>query len=355
MDESRTAKPEYRVHSPASDEYRARLAARKATRDDLNAADARYANGRLATFGIAVLIAVLAWRTPLSAWWLAMPIVGFVWLMRRHDLVLRARDGATRAIALYERGLARLEDRWIGTGESGERFRDDRHVYANDLDLFGRGSLFELLSTARTRIGEATLARWLTAPAADGEIRARQQAIAELGPALDLRERLALAGTDVRGAVDTDRLLEWAEMPLQPARLLRTSTWVFTAAVAAAVAYVALTADLVAARHRAAAPGRRVPPASRSDEHDRFRARSRSRRRLRRRRARPPGTRPRRARGPAQEPGSPPVRVRATERTARAAVHRRRAGVAPRSSGCIACRCCTTPSATPCSFRSRSS
>ncbi len=274
MDESRTAKPEYRVHSPASDEYRARLAARKATRDDLNAADARYANSRLATFGIAVLIAVLAWRTPLSAWWLAMPIVGFVWLMRRHDLVLRARDGATRAIALYERGLARLEDRWIGTGESGERFRDDRHVYANDLDLFGRGSLFELLSTARTRIGEATLARWLTAPAADGEIRARQQAIAELGPALDLRERLALAGTDVRGAVDTDRLLEWAEMPLQPARLLRTSTWVFTAAVAAAVAYVAITRIWWPLGTVLLLQGIRVPPASRSDEHDRFRARS---------------------------------------------------------------------------------
>jgi len=241
MDGTRTAKPEYRVHSPASDEYRARLAARKVTRDGLNAADARYANGRLATVGIAVLIAVLAWRTPLSAWWLTVPLAGFVWLVRRHDLLLRARDGATRALALYERGLARLEDRWIGTGESGERFRDDRHVYANDLDLFGRGSLFELLSTARTRIGEATLARWLTVPAADGEIRARQQAIAELGPALDLRERLALAGTDVRGAVDTDRLLEWAEMPLQPAQLLRTSTWVFTAAVAGAVTYLAIT------------------------------------------------------------------------------------------------------------------
>ena len=73
-----------------------------------------------------------------------MPTSGFVWLMRRHDLVLRARDGATRAIAPYQRGLARLEDRWAGTGESGERFRDPRHVYANDLDLFGRGSLFKL-------------------------------------------------------------------------------------------------------------------------------------------------------------------------------------------------------------------
>ena len=46
----------------------------------------------------------------------------------------------------------------MGTGEPGDRFRDDHHVYANDLDLFGRGSLFELLSLARTRTGEETLA-----------------------------------------------------------------------------------------------------------------------------------------------------------------------------------------------------
>ena len=83
----------------------------------------------------------------------------------RHDQVIRSRDAAIRGIAFYERGLARLEDRWVGTGEPGDRFRDDDHVYANDLDLFGRGSLFELLSLARTRSGEETLARWLTSRA----------------------------------------------------------------------------------------------------------------------------------------------------------------------------------------------
>ena len=67
-----------------------------------------------------------------------------------------------------------------GTGEPGDRFRDDQHLYANDLDIFGSGSLFELLSIARTRAGEDALAAWLTAPAAPQEIAARQAAIAEL-------------------------------------------------------------------------------------------------------------------------------------------------------------------------------
>ena len=115
--------------------------------------DARFAHARLAAVGGTILIAIAVWRGVFSAWWLLLPAVVFVWLMQRHDRVLRARADAIRGIRFYERGLARIEDRWRGGGEPGERVRDDRHVYANDLDLFGSGSLFELLSLARTYAG----------------------------------------------------------------------------------------------------------------------------------------------------------------------------------------------------------
>ena len=94
-------------------------------------------------------------------------------------------EAAPRLVAFYDRGLARLEDRWIGTGETGERFLTDDHLYAADLDLFGRGSLFELLSLARTRTGEETLAGWLKHPAAAEAINGRHAAIDELRYALD--------------------------------------------------------------------------------------------------------------------------------------------------------------------------
>ena len=98
--------------------------------------------------------------------WLAIPILLFVPLLFVHARVLNARDRAARAAAFYERGLARLGDAWMGSGERGERFRDPEHLYADDLDLFGAGGLFELLATTRTGAGDATLARWLLAPAA---------------------------------------------------------------------------------------------------------------------------------------------------------------------------------------------
>ncbi|MGH9310758.1 MAG: MutS-related protein, partial [Vicinamibacterales bacterium] len=215
--------------------------ARRATSDALSESDARFAYARLATFAVAVLFGILVWRTGLSAVSLVVPAAAFAWLAHRHDRVLRARDAAQRGLAFYERGLARLEDRWPGTGEPGDRFRDDHHIYANDLDLFGRGSLFELLSLARTRDGEAMLAGWLTAPAAASEIRARQEAVDELAPALDLREQLEIAGTGVRESVRTDRLLVWAETPLPPVRALVIATWAATLAVIAATIYVAST------------------------------------------------------------------------------------------------------------------
>ena len=87
------------------------------------------------------------------------------------------------------------------------------HVYANDLDVFGQGSLFELLSTTRTAPGDAVLARWLRAPSDPQELPGRQEAIRELTPNLTLREDLAILGEDVRASIDNELLERWGVAP----------------------------------------------------------------------------------------------------------------------------------------------
>ena len=72
-------------------------------------------------------------------------------------------------------------------GQTGEAFIDPQHPYATDLDLFGIGSLFELLCTAQTSSGQHTLAQWLSVPAQAQDIRARHEALVELRLQLDLR------------------------------------------------------------------------------------------------------------------------------------------------------------------------
>lgn len=224
-------------HAPA-DEYRARLSDRRATHARLARVDERLSYARLAVFAMAILLVAAAWRTWVAPWWVALPLVSFVALIVKHDAIVRARDAAARAIAFYDRGLARIEDRWAGGGENGERFRDPDHLYANDFDLFGPASLFELLSIARTRAGEETLAGWLLAPADPREIVTRQTGIDDLTPRLDLREALSLAGSDVRAAVDTDALVAWTEAPpALDSTWLRAAASVLTAAAIATAAF----------------------------------------------------------------------------------------------------------------------
>ena len=152
------------------------------------------------------------------------------------DRITQARRRSERAAALYDQGLDRLDDRWAGRGATGERFLDAAHPYAEDLDLFGHGSLFELLSMARTRVGEETLAHWLLSPAAPDVVRARQAAVAELRPQLDLREDLALLGEGVRSGEDAQTLAAWAAVP--PWRISRSMR--VTAMVLALLAVITL-------------------------------------------------------------------------------------------------------------------
>src|SRR6185295_12127366 len=119
-----------------------------------------------------------------------------------HELLLRRLDQRRRAERYFEKALARLDGKWAGTGEAGERYLIADHPYAQDLDLFGKGSLFELLCTARTHIGEDTLARWLLSPASPDVVQARQQAVEELRPRLELREDLAVLAEEARTGVD---------------------------------------------------------------------------------------------------------------------------------------------------------
>lgn len=199
-----------------TDEYTRRRDDRKTRVHHFEKIHIQLGNVRLC---LAILTVVLAWislRSHLiSAWWITAPIVAFAAIAIWHSRVLRSRELAARAVAYYDQGIARIADRWAGTGATGERFQDPHHVYSGDLDLFGNASLFQLLSTARTRMGEDTLAAWLLAPATVRQIRERHAAIHELRGELDLREDLAVLGQDAGVGVFPEELGTWAETPNQ--------------------------------------------------------------------------------------------------------------------------------------------
>jgi MutS domain V len=197
-------------------EYESRLSARRESLERAEAGHRRLGTFRLLTALVTAGILWLALSQHVSLAFLAIPAAIFLALVIAHSRLDRIRKSAKRAVDYYQRGLDRLDDNWTSSGESGERFRDGTHPYADDLDLFGSASLFQLLNTARTTAGEATLAGWLSAPAQRDEILARQKAVDELRNRLDLREDLALLGQDFRASGHPDALAKWGAGALIP-------------------------------------------------------------------------------------------------------------------------------------------
>ncbi len=198
--------------------YAERRATAQAAEGALEARHHRLANLRLAMATVAVGLGVLALGLGrVSLVWLALPVVVFVALAVAHARLLAARARVRRSISYLDDGLARMEGRWQGRGTTGLHHLPPEHPYADDLDLFGHGSVFDLLSTPRTLAGEATLAHWLLRPGTPDEARARQQAVAELSGLDALREDLAVLGPDLPHAAATETLCAWAAAPTRTA------------------------------------------------------------------------------------------------------------------------------------------
>ena len=221
------------------DTYRARAADRQ-----LAAAASERLHVRLGNAKVAIVIATMVyWAVTLqgspSSVLLGSAAVAFVGLLIWHELVMRAWARAQAAVQFYTDGIARVEDRWIGKGQASARFRDVEHPYSDDLDVFGEGSLYDLISGARTPMGEERLAAWLSAPAPPPVIRQRQARVAALQSQIDVRERIATVNAAAGGRrLVPDRLIEWAEAPPTLPRAARPLAALLAVAFAAAVVNV---------------------------------------------------------------------------------------------------------------------
>ncbi|HEX8822255.1 MAG TPA: DNA mismatch repair protein MutS [Archangium sp.] len=181
----------------------------------LDAVSARYANLRalVVLAGGAVAALVLFNRLPKPWWWAsgaALAVFGVLAVLH-HQVFLR-EERQRLYVALNERGLARLTRGWHDFAERGERFLAGSHLYAADLDIFGQGSVFQLMNETATRAGEERLAAWLSGPAREEAVRTRQGAARELVPRLDFRQDVCVeARTVAKEKADPGLFIQWAE------------------------------------------------------------------------------------------------------------------------------------------------
>lgn len=196
-------------------EYEQRLASRAADVQAFVKESDRYSTWRGFVFlaAVGILLASTLGEI-LSAQWLFVPAITFIVLVILHARCIRRLKRARLAEAYYRTALDRLDDKWIDVRPTGEEYYDPQHMYAGDLDLLGRGSLFQLICAARTKLGEETLARWLLGPAETSVIRARQQSVEELRNELDFRETLELLEAETHSEIEQTHLADWVGQPL---------------------------------------------------------------------------------------------------------------------------------------------
>jgi hypothetical protein len=204
----------------AEESYKAGEAARLAERDALDRRSRAVGTTRLFIVLSALgLLGGIVWgHLPPFTWGVVVALVlAFVGLVIVHARVEAKKSVAAAGARFHARGLARLDGRWRtepGTPfEKGDPFVVANHPYADDLDVFGQGSIFHRLSQAQTRFGAAELAFWLKGGAASvAEARARQAAVRDLTPRSGFRERLYALGAQLgEDKPDPGPVLEWAE------------------------------------------------------------------------------------------------------------------------------------------------
>src|SRR5215469_3573326 len=133
---------------------------------------------------IALYQSVFAKRRPVL--WAAIVVVpAGAWILKQRHRFHRRSVQLCSVVDYYDEGFARLTREWDDL-DDGKQFIEEDHFYSQDFDLFGRGSLYQLLCSAQTQVGRDTLAQWMKAPAALDEIRSRQEAISELRLRRDL-------------------------------------------------------------------------------------------------------------------------------------------------------------------------
>jgi hypothetical protein len=191
---------------------------------------------RVGYFQLALAVFTVAWPIVRMSHFsrvdllILLPVSVFVTVAAVHGRLQRAVATNSRSILFYKMGLARLDGSWAGAGVTGERFLEPSHPCARDLDIFGRGSIFELLCTARTRAGEESLARWLLEAAPPDEIRARQTAAIELRDRVAFRESLFITGEELELGVRPTHLIEWGEAEaILPGGMIRIAAPVLAA------------------------------------------------------------------------------------------------------------------------------
>jgi hypothetical protein len=177
-------------HREARDRYEREAKAHDAT-------VGRFSVAQLSLFGVAVVFGGSGLFRASTTMLIAGGVTFLVFLVVRalQGSFVAKRDAAQTRHEIHDRHVKRLMGNWRELPRL-DGLLPAMHSYASDLDIVGDGSLVQRIDTTHTMAGARTLALWLGRPSDAETIAARQEAVRELAPALELRQELEAAVLD---------------------------------------------------------------------------------------------------------------------------------------------------------------
>jgi hypothetical protein len=195
--------------------YRKRHEAFSSTHSKLRKQINLYSNLRLLAAAVIILTFYFALTAEPRLFYLfGFEVVVFILLVRKHADLFRAKTHAENLIKIQVNELSGLEGVYDGFN-NGAQFINSHHHYTHDLDVFGDGSLFQMLCRCGTLSGQKELAARLANPLLNKpEIERTQAAVKELAAVPEFCHEFEATGFEI-GENDNDRrdLLEWLKRP----------------------------------------------------------------------------------------------------------------------------------------------
>ena len=140
----------------------------------------------------------------------------FLFLVSRHTDLQYKRDKFLALIHINETEIQVLQRKFHHLPDGAE-FKDPNHVFAQDIDLFGKGSFYQYANRTALSQGSGTLAELLVANTTD-RIEEKQLGIMELSQMPDWRQEFSAIATLVKADAPAPSIVKWlgAYIPYVP-------------------------------------------------------------------------------------------------------------------------------------------
>ncbi len=136
----------------------------------------------------------------------------FIYLVINHDKEINKRKYSIALKDINEKAIKRLSGEWNSFEDDGSEFKNEEHCYSNDLDVFGKNSLFQWINASKTFMGRQTLKNTLINPLKSPfDIKETQKSLQELANSLEWRQLFEAEGMIISNkCVNPEELYEWS-------------------------------------------------------------------------------------------------------------------------------------------------